>query len=72
MQQKCETMQKSAITQQMLLESEITHLKENLKTSVNECEHIKKEKETQMDQVCYNSGVNNRAKETATYGCRCY
>ncbi|XP_032887141.1 coiled-coil domain-containing protein 150 isoform X1 [Amblyraja radiata] len=61
MQQKCETMQKRAITQQMLLESEITHLKENLKTSVNECEHIKKEKETQMDQA--KNTIDNITKE---------
>ncbi|XP_078267093.1 coiled-coil domain-containing protein 150-like isoform X5 [Rhinoraja longicauda] len=60
-QQKFETMQKRAITQQMLLESEVAHLKENLKISVNECEHIKKEKETQMDQA--KNTIDNITKE---------
>ncbi|XP_051874578.1 coiled-coil domain-containing protein 150 [Pristis pectinata] len=60
-QQKFETVEKKTITQQKLLESEITNLKENLKTSVNECEHIKQEKETQIDQA--NNIIDNITKE---------
>ncbi|XP_062901861.1 coiled-coil domain-containing protein 150-like isoform X3 [Mobula hypostoma] len=60
-QQKFETVEKKTITQQKLLESEIANLKENVKTSVNECERIKQEKETQMDQV--NCIIDNITKE---------
>ncbi|XP_072897177.1 coiled-coil domain-containing protein 150-like isoform X2 [Hemitrygon akajei] len=60
-QQKFETVQKKTITQHKLLESEIVNLKENIKTSVKECERIKQEKETQMDQA--NCIIDNITKE---------
>uniref|UniRef100_UPI00398F8097 coiled-coil domain-containing protein 150 isoform X2 n=1 Tax=Pristiophorus japonicus TaxID=55135 RepID=UPI00398F8097 len=50
-QQKFETVEKKATAQKMLLESAIAHLKEELKTAVNECEHIKQEKESLLDQL---------------------
>ncbi|XP_059802215.1 coiled-coil domain-containing protein 150-like isoform X2 [Hypanus sabinus] len=60
-QQKFETVQKKTITQQKVLESEIVNLKENVKTSVKECECIKQEKEAQMDQA--NCIIDNITKE---------
>ncbi|XP_078059734.1 coiled-coil domain-containing protein 150-like [Mustelus asterias] len=50
-QRKFETVEEKATAQKMLLESAITHLKEDLKTAVNECEHTKLEKESLLDQT---------------------
>ncbi|XP_067851439.1 coiled-coil domain-containing protein 150 [Heptranchias perlo] len=50
-QQKFETVEKKATAQKMLLESAIAHLKEDLISAVNECDHIKQEKERLLDQA---------------------
>ncbi|XP_067898324.1 coiled-coil domain-containing protein 150 isoform X1 [Heterodontus francisci] len=49
--QKFETTEEKATAQKMLLESVIAHLKVDLKAAVNECENIKQEKDSLLDQT---------------------
>ncbi|XP_078419943.1 si:dkey-75b17.1 [Cetorhinus maximus] len=60
-QQKFETVEENATAQRVLLESAIAHLKEDLKTAVIECEHIKQEKESLLDQT--NNIINKITEE---------